>query len=69
MLSSLIETIQILFVLGSTLAIYFAPSIAASRRNHLQKNPITIANLFFGWTLIGWVVCLAWSFSAHRGAR
>jgi hypothetical protein len=26
--------------------------------------PIFILNLFFGWSLLGWVICLAWSFSS-----
>jgi T4 superinfection immunity protein len=46
------------------IAIYFTPSIVAWRRGHHQRNPIFVINLFFGWTLIGWVACLAWSVSA-----
>jgi hypothetical protein len=45
---------------------YFLPAIVAWRRGHPQQNPIFIINLFFGWTLIGWVVCLAWSVSAVK---
>ena len=45
---------------------YFLPAIIAWRRGHHQQNPIFIINLFFGWTLIGWVVCLAWAVSAVK---
>ena len=57
------------WVLGS-LIIYFLPSIVAFFRKHVQAAPIFILNLFLGWTLIGWVGCLAWAVSANtRQAR
>jgi RsiW-degrading membrane proteinase PrsW (M82 family) len=46
--------------------VYFLPSIIAELRKHPQGMPILVVNLFFGWTLIGWVVALAWSFSAQK---
>jgi Superinfection immunity protein len=53
---------------GATLVvlvlIYFAPSLIALRRGHRQLGPIVVINAAFGWTLIGWVVSLAWSVSA-----
>ena len=50
----------ILFVL------YFVPSIIAINSQHPQVGPIVIINLFFGWSLIGWVIALAWAFSAQK---
>lgn len=44
-------------------ALYFIPSIVAVMRRHPQIAPIIIVNIFLGWTLIGFVVALAWSFS------
>lgn len=44
---------------------YLAPAIIAAWRNHVNANPVFIVNLFLGWTVIGWVLCLAWSFSAN----
>ena len=43
------------------LGIYFLPVLICAWRNHPQKNSIGIINIFVGWTLIGWVVALAWS--------
>jgi len=41
--------------------IYFLPWFIAMLRKHPQVAPIFIINLFLGWTLIGWVIVLAWS--------
>jgi hypothetical protein len=40
------------------LFIYFLPWILAGE-NHPQKEAIFILNFFLGWTLLGWVICLA----------
>ena len=42
-------------------ACYFFPTIVASGRSHRCANCIFIVNLFFGWTILGWVISLAWS--------
>jgi hypothetical protein len=38
----------------------------AAGRCHPNTSPIAIVNLVFGWTLIGYVVALAWSFTAIK---
>lgn len=43
------------------LAIYFAPTIAAAMRKHKSQGGIAVINLFFGWTIVGWVLALAWA--------
>ena len=48
------------------LVIYFVPTIIADRRTHPNRRAILTVNLPLGWTLIGWVVALAWSQSAFR---
>ncbi|MBR1302165.1 superinfection immunity protein [Bradyrhizobium sp. AUGA SZCCT0042] len=45
-------------------ACYFFPSIVAFLRGHHQVVPIFLTNLFFGWTVIGWIGALIWSASA-----
>lgn len=45
----------------AVLAAYFLPSIIAGLRKHPNGAAIGIVNTFLGWTLIGWVVALAWS--------
>lgn len=51
------------------IALYFLPAIIAIARGHTQGAPIVIVNFFLGWTLVGWVVALAWSCSTFRGPR
>lgn len=53
----------LLFVIVS-LAIYFVPAIVAFSRQHHQKAAILVLNLFLGWSGLGWIVALVWSFTA-----
>lgn len=41
------------------IAIYCAPSYFAHKRNVKNFGSIVVLNLFFGWTLIGWVIAMA----------
>lgn len=43
------------------LFLYFVSAIIALDRKLLNFGSIFIVNLFFGWTLIGWVGTLAWA--------
>ncbi|MEN9846409.1 MAG: hypothetical protein RIS36_1556 [Pseudomonadota bacterium] len=52
-------------VLLSAFVAYILPSVIARLRNHKNTNSLFIINLFFGWTILGWVICLAWSFSSN----
>lgn len=42
-----------------SVAIYFAPTITAWQKP--QRGSVFVINFFLGWTLIGWVVALAWA--------
>jgi hypothetical protein len=42
---------------------YLVPTMVATSRSHRQSLPIFVINVFLGWTLIGWVVALAWACS------
>lgn len=55
-------------VIAIILVLYIIPSIIAAARYHRQLGAIVVINLFLGWTLLGWVIALAWAFSAtpHR---
>lgn len=44
--------------------IYFIPMIVSIKRSHPQAGTISIINLFLGWTLLGWVISLAWAASS-----
>lgn len=52
----------ILVLIG--IILYFLPAVNGYCRGHHNAGPILIINLFFGWTLLGWVIALAWSCSA-----
>ena len=46
-----------LFILA---ALYFLPTILAHNRGHRVAG-ILLLNLFFGWTIIGWLAILLWA--------
>jgi hypothetical protein len=49
-----------LLVLGAGF-VYFLPALVAQSRKSAALGSIFVVNLFLGWTLIGWVVALAWA--------
>jgi len=50
-----------LMLLTFLLACYFLPTIIAGFRHHHNVVAIGLVNLFFGWTLVGWVGALVWA--------
>lgn len=48
---------------------YFLPSLIAIQRKHKNVNSLFVLNLFLGWTFIGWVVALVWSFSSQSSVN
>ncbi len=62
---NLFEQIAAIVLFVILFCLYFLPAIIAMVRNHRQVIPIAIINFFFGWTFLGWVVCLAWSASPN----
>ncbi len=51
-----------LLLLGFIL--YFVPAAVAMFRGHRNCMAICILDLLLGWTFIGWVIALVWSFTA-----
>ncbi|PKN19340.1 MAG: hypothetical protein CVU71_07470 [Deltaproteobacteria bacterium HGW-Deltaproteobacteria-6] len=47
------------FLIG--LMIYFLPAFIVASRDGEKKKLIILLNIFFGWTIIGWVLCFSWS--------
>jgi len=40
---------------------YFIPSIIAAVQNKKNFTAIIVTNIIFGWTVLGWIICLIWS--------
>jgi hypothetical protein len=58
------EALLLLFLLIGLVVLWLLPGIVASSREHPNAVPIWIITIFLGWTLIGWVIALAWSATA-----
>jgi len=42
-------------------AIYMLPTLLAYGRDHPRRSTITLVNILFGWTLVGWLVVFIWA--------
>lgn len=47
----------------AALFVVFIPTMIAAVRGHRSTLAIGLVCLFFGWTVVGWLVALIWSFS------
>ena len=59
--SELVTLLITLALVALAAALYFLPALVAHRRRKRNVASIFVVNLFFGWTLLGWVGCLAWA--------
>lgn len=57
------EAAETIFVSVFALVVYFAPTISARLRKHHSSAAIFMTNLLLGWSGIGWVVALIWSWT------
>jgi Superinfection immunity protein len=58
------------WLVGSSLAaIYFAPALVAFFRRQQNRWFILVLNFLFGWTIVGWIICLAWGARAPAGEQ
>ena len=55
--------------LALALLSYFVPTIVAFSRGHLNTTAIFVMNIFLGWTFLGWVGALVWSFTSNTRER
>jgi len=58
-------TVRLILGIVLLLTLYFIPSGVAVLRHHSNAMPVFLTNLFFGWTGVGWIVVLIWSFSSN----
>ena len=56
--------IAIFLLVIIALSLYLLPTIIATARKHSNAMSIFILNLFLGWTFLGWIIALIWSFAA-----
>lgn len=56
-------------VAAVALLVNFFPFLAAAGRRHPATAGIGVVCLFLGWTLIGWVVALAWAYNGDERRR
>jgi hypothetical protein len=54
-------------IAGSLATIYFAPALIAFFRRQQNRWLILALNFLFGWTIVGWIICLAWAARAPSG--
>lgn len=51
------------FSLLVVLALYLLPWLIALSRGHQSTTAIFVLVLFLGWTFLGWIIALVWSFT------
>jgi predicted membrane protein len=56
----------IIFLLCLGFFFYFIPTFVARSRGHKDLGAIFFINLFIGWTLLGWLICLIWAMSGEN---
>ena len=59
------ETGSAITILVLSALIYFLPTGIALLRGHRNTVPIGLLNLFLGWTGLGWLAALIWSFTSN----
>jgi hypothetical protein len=47
------------------LIIYMLPTLIAYARDVPSRQTITVINIVFGWTLIGWLIAFLWAMLAE----
>ena len=55
------EAIMGIILICTGFLLYFLPAFIASNRDHVNVAAVAVANLFLGWTFLGWVLCLIWA--------
>lgn len=48
----------LIFLLGY---LYFLPTLISYKYKHEHFNFIFVVNLFFGFSILGWIACLFWA--------
>jgi hypothetical protein len=54
---------------AASLSLFFLPTIIAGKRGVNAGFALFFVNLFVGWTVVGWIVCLIWAASGATRAQ
>ena len=57
---------MVLVLIIISIILYFLPTTIANIRHKYNSKKIALLNLFLGWTVIAWVICLIWAFSKDQ---
>ncbi|WP_347177623.1 superinfection immunity protein [Klebsiella pneumoniae] len=52
-----------IIVLIFAMIIYVLPGVIASSREHKNATAIWVLNIVLGWSFLGWIAALVWSFT------
>jgi hypothetical protein len=63
------ELLILLVIVLVSSPIYFAPLIVAFMRGHKSRTAIAVVNFLFGWSGVGWIALLIWSFVGESERR
>ncbi|PSI98197.1 hypothetical protein C6400_20250 [Klebsiella michiganensis] len=53
-----------IIVLIFAIIIYVLPGVIASSREHKNSTAIWVLNIVLGWSFLGWMAALVWSFTS-----
>jgi hypothetical protein len=56
-------------LLALIISLYFLPAIIGGKRGINASGALFFVNLIFGWTVLGWLVCLIWAASGATRAQ
>ena len=54
-----------ILMIGLGIVVYFIPVMIAAARKHRKTTSIFLVNLFFGWSILGWIFALVWALRAN----
>ena len=63
--STIGTALGIILIIGEVL-LYFLPTILAFYKKRQNVGLITVLNLFFGWTIVIWILCLVMVYSEKK---
>jgi len=65
--AALVVTLLLMLAMG--VLFYFLPAIIGSKRRVNNSGWLFVVNLLFGWSGLGWIVCLLWAVCGQTRAQ